>query len=236
MFKKMMVMVGIMLLPGIVFAQFGGMEEFKIKHNEFSVGANFINMKPINDYIGSYGFSAFGDMPLIFGYAQKNQIDNKTYWGIRFMTTLSGFAALIPNFLKREISSVDGTNKAEMSITMGEFLFEYEVLKFGGFFVNAGAGLGFGGTTLTLLGANSGKFWMASLLLKPQARTGYHFFEETGVGFILALNASYNYLPVVGWNSEAGSLPCPPGPGSSAPFDLSGLSVDVSITSPFTTK
>jgi len=231
MFKKMVVMVGIMVLPGIVFAQMDRIEDFEIKHNEFSVAAYFINMKPINDYIASYRFPSLGDMPLLFGYAQKNKIDDKTYWGIRFMTTLSGFEALAPNFLRREITSTkDGTNKAEMSITMCEFLFEYELLKSGGLFVNFGAGLGFGGTKLMLFGTNSGKFWMISFLLKPQARIGYQFFREVSEGPVLALNAAYSYLPVAGWNSEAGDLKLPD------PFDLSGASVDISITFPFTTK
>lgn len=236
MVKKMVVMAGIMLLPGIVFAQPRGIEELQIKHTEFSVAANFINMEPINAYIASYGFPSFGSMPLLFGFAQKNKVDEKTYWGIRFITTLSGLEMLAPNFLKREIVSASGsgTSKAEMSITMGEFSLEYELLKLGGFSVNVGAGIGFGGTKLTLLEApssgKSGKFWAVSFLLKPQARACYYFFEESGMGFIVALNAAYNYLPVTGWNKEAGSLDCPP------PFDLSGASVDLSISFPFATK
>jgi len=232
--RRGIVMIGIILLSGVVFAQTNVMEELHVKHNEFSVAANFINMKPINEYIEKLGLGftpPFNEMPLLFGYTQKNKIDDKTYWGIKFMTTLSGFAVLEPNFLKKELSSVLGSNKAEMSITTGEFLLEYEVLKFGGFAVNAGVGLGFGGTTLTLLGNKSGKFWMASFLLKPQARASYHLFENTGAGVIFSLTTAYNYLPAAGWNFDAGNLEKAPGL-----FDLSGFSIEVGIDFPFTTK
>ena len=236
MVKKMVVIAGIILLPGVVGAQIDRIEDLQIKHNEFSVSVNFINMKPINDYIGTYGFSPLTEMPLLFGYAQKNKIGDKAYWGLRFMTTLSGFEVLAPNFLKRELSSGKGTDKVEMFIATGEFLIEYEILKYGGLFLNAGAGLGFGGSKITFLGTNGGRFWMVSFLLKPQASVGYHLFEESGGGFIISLNAAYNYLPVVGWNPDGGNLLEPPGPGSATPFDLSGTSVNISMSFPFTTK
>lgn len=237
MVKKIWVVVGIILLPGVLFAQLRGIGELKIQYNEFSVDCNFINMKPINDYLATYGFPPLGDISLLFAYASKGKAGEKLSVGMRFGTTLAWFEPLAPNFLKREIYSVSGKNKAEMSITMFELLFEYEFLKFGGFSVSAGAGLGLGGTKLSIFGeTNSGKFWLVSFLLKPQARASYHFFEETGMSFILSLNAAYNYLPVTGWNFEAGSLPCPPGPGSNTPFDLSGASVGLSITFPIVTK
>lgn len=240
MFKKTVVVLGIVLLPGIVFAQMHNMEELTFRHNEFSVSAAFINMKPINDYIADAqhgGFPPFTTMPILYGYAQKNQTGKDMFWGVRFMTTLSGFAWLEPNFFNRNLTSLTGKNRAEMSITMVEFVIEYKLLELGGFTVNAGSGFGIGGTTLTLLRTtNSGKFWMVSFLLRPQARAAYHFLKDSEGSVILALNAAYNYLPVTGWNSDAGSLDAPPGPGHPTPFDLSGASVDLSISFPFATK
>jgi hypothetical protein len=234
MLKKAVVVLGIILMPGFLFAQIHGMEDLQIKHTEFSVGAVLMNMEPINNYTADCGFSSFGYMPLLFGFAQKNKVDDKTYWGIRFMTTLAGLDMLAPNFLKREIGAArDENSRAEMSITMGEFTMEYELLKFGGLSVNVGGGIGFGGTRLTILEADngqSGRFWNISCLLKPQAKLCYYFLEGSGTGFILALNVAYNYMPVTGWIHDAGSLPCP------SPFNLSGASADISISFPFGIK
>ena len=230
--KKIVILTILAIMaPAIVFAQANTVGDLTTKHNDFSISGCFINMQPMNSYIAGLGVfpGSFGDMIWLFNYAQKNQMDDKTLWGLKFSTTLTGLAVLDPNFLKREIS-LGTTNKAEFSVTMVQFTTEYQVVKFGPISVNAGLGFGIGGSKLTLIGDKSARFWNVSLLISPQASINYHVLEESGSGAILWFSTAYNYIPPSGWTQDGGSLKIPP------IMDLSSLALEVGVTFPFNTK
>jgi len=226
--KIIFFMVLAMLAPVILSAQVDRVGDLATKHNDFSISAFFPNMSPVNNYVSQH-YGSFGDNLWLFNYSQKNQVDEKTFWGLKFSTTLTGLSVLDPNFLKRDIS-LGSSNKAELSVTMVQFTTEYQLFKFGPLSVDAGFGMGIGGARLTLIGGeNSCRFWCVSSLLSPQVNIQYHLFEGSGMGAILWFNTSYYYMPPGDWNADGGS------PNIVRPelFNLSGLVLEVGVSFPF---
>lgn len=225
---------GILLLPGIVLAQWNEVGETRIKHNEFFVMGRLVRMESVNKFLESQGlgYTTLGENLMLYGICTKNKVGERLFWGLTTGTTIGEgiFDMLAPNLLKRNIERLgtDTSNKAEFTMMFVESIVEYQFLKLGGFSVSAGGGLGFGGAVLTLLGEKSGRFRILSSVINPICSVSYHFFEETGGGIIMTMTLSYDYFPNSTWLREAGVLDHP------EKFDMSGPSLWINIGVPMT--
>jgi len=235
--KIMVVAVAALLLlvPAAVIAQeWTEVKDEKVTVNEFFAMGRFISLKPVNDFLANNGFGSLGDNPMMYGVTTKNKAGDKVYWGLSAGTTIGEgiFNILAPNLIERNISRIGTdtvTNRAEFNMMFAKGIFEYEIVKLGGFSVAAGMGIGFGGASITVIGDNGGRYRKLSFLVNPVASAKYHFFEESGGGVIVSFTASYDYYPnIYWWPAEAGTLPQPDA------FDMTGASVWVSVGIPVT--
>ena len=232
MFKKVMLvcmaaLLSLMIVSNVSYAQAQNtVMPINAKGGGFVI-FQFTNLKPINDFLQnlspSPGFGAYPDNIPYYGASFKGRVGENFSFGCQLATTLGGLDVMEPNFLVRERQQGGSANNlSELNMMFAEGTINYQFVRAGGFYIDGGCGIGFGGSRLTIFGDKwNGRFGMLSTLISPKFDVGY-ICEGCGkesASIMLSLKGGFNYFPncANGWWKEAGNIASLPGV-----FDMSG--------------